>query len=461
MQTTAGANPPVSLPALQSAGRQLPSLPFSLTLPDGAALHIEAVLRLVPGKRIVTRAVYQDKTVLAKILFTTSALAREQQGYQQLHDSGATTPEQLACFNGEGGNVVLYHYLANAEPLDQLWARSHPDARQGLLKQLLDIVALCYHAEICQADLHLGNFLMQGETLYALDPASCVPCMDAWARLENLGLLVAQLPFEQHEALSIDICKRFIEVMVDDLLEMAEAQWHRRKQDYLTKMFRDCTDIARCGTRTHRILCRRDLLTPAMSQALADPAALESHAHILKAGRSATVFAVDIDSRRYVFKRYHHKDFWRRVRRLWRTSRAARSWRIAHALRFTGIPTPTPVALIEQRTLGNVTQAWFVTEALSGNTLQEHWQRQMPSLAEHQSLRSLFQLLARAGISHGDMKATNLLVQDKHIFLIDFDGARELSGPALKQALQDDLDRFLRNWETSIFLPALQEVLQP
>jgi tRNA A-37 threonylcarbamoyl transferase component Bud32 len=69
----------------------------------------------------------------------------------------------------------------------------------------------------------------------------------------------------------------------------------------------------------------------------------------------------------------------------------------------------------------------------------------------------LFVLLQRSGISHGDMKATNLITDGEHLALIDYDGARQhAQQKTLVRALAADKQRFLQNWANK---PVLQKRL--
>lgn len=445
-----------SLADLAAAGRDLPDFPVTIQLGQDT-LQLNECLRLVPGKRLVARATWGQDTVLAKLFFQRHGFTREQQSYPLLADSAAHTPACIGHFPLDAGGVTLYHFLTDAVPLDQAWPDANEEQRQQLLKRVLDSVSLGYHAGIGQADLHLGNFLLQDNTLYALDPAGYEPCLTPEDRLKNLSLFIAQLPFPQWEIVANVIYHRFTETGYDLLLEAAQLHWRKRLHAYLDKVFRDCTDIADLSTPGRRVLCRRDRLTPALAAALADPATAAQHATVLKEGGSATVFRCDIDGRAYVFKRYRHKDRWRAVRRWGRPSRAARSWRMAHALQFATIVTPTPIALIEHGRWGHIPDAWFVTEAVHGEDLLQHWQRREPTAGQIAKMKHLFHTLALAGICHGDMKATNLLVQGDEIYLIDLDAAREVRGGTLDAALHEDRLRFLRNWEGRTFLPELRE----
>ncbi|HSN89383.1 MAG TPA: hypothetical protein VL025_21650, partial [Thermoanaerobaculia bacterium] len=50
-----------------------------------------------------------------------------------------------------------------------------------------------------------------------------------------------------------------------------------------------------------------------------------------------------------VVKQFRNRDFRDRLKRRWRGSKAARSWRVARALLAAGLETPEPVMLVESQ----------------------------------------------------------------------------------------------------------------
>ena len=55
-----------------------------------------------------------------------------------------------------------------------------------------------------------------------------------------------------------------------------------------------------------------------------------------------------------------------------------------------------------------------------------------------------------AGVSHGDLKASNFLLEDGRAVIIDLDAMKEHSIIKVREkALNKDLKRFLRNWSSA------------
>jgi tRNA A-37 threonylcarbamoyl transferase component Bud32 len=161
-----------------------------------------------------------------------------------------------------------------------------------------------------------------------------------------------------------------------------------------------------------------------------------------------------------VIKRYNLKSVGHALSRLWRPSRAWHSWREAHRLQLFGIATPLPLALIEERLGPLRRRAWLVTDHCPGESLDKHLSAERePPAAEAAAIVSLFATLHRLRISHGDLKATNLLWHAGEIWLIDLDACTQhRSETAYRQAWGRDRARLLRNWpEASVlgrWLPA-------
>lgn len=443
--STAPADPQ-TLAGLQQSGRDI-ALPFRLALPDGSELLCHELLRVLPGKRLVVRASHHGKTVLAKLFFAARNWQQELDGYALLHSTGATTPTLLGKYAVADGGVCLYAFIGHALALDTLWQHAHTSQKQALLDRLLPLLQQCYEKNVLQQDLHLGNFLLHGSVLCVLDPASCATFASSHEQQHNLALLLAQLPFTDWPLALDSITRHFPHIPRDALAQQAQQHWQQRQRDYLQKIRRDCTDVADLGHGSLHVLCRREHLTDTLAARLKQPQHLSENATVLKNGNSAKVFLVNVDGRALVVKQYINKDWWRTLRRAFRPSRAARSWHIAHALHFVGIDVPMPVALVEQKCGPFVTAAWFVSDYCERHNLLDCWRERAPENDELQALQRLFVLLSFSRLSHGDMKATNLLTDGKHVTLIDYDGAREHhSQSSLQKALAHDKQRLLDNW---------------
>ncbi len=76
-------------------------------------------------------------------------------------------------------------------------------------------------------------------------------------------------------------------------------------------------------------------------------------------------------------------------------------------------------------------------------------------------IKRIFSIMLAHRVSHGDMKAANLLVTNKQVVLLDLDAAKEhKTGSRAARAYRRDRSRFLRNWnaQSSLHLRLDKEI---
>jgi hypothetical protein len=225
-----------------------------------------------------------------------------------------------------------------------------------------------------------------------------------------------------------------------------------RLKDFLIKVGRECTLFSvQRGAFGLRAIRREE--EAAMLPVLEQADALLDQGHLYKTGGAASVGKVEVAGRTLVIKRYNIKGFAHWLKRFWRPSRAWHSWLEGHRLGFLGIATPRPLALIERR-FGPLQAlrgtAWLIVEHCDGESLAQRFPRDedtAPSVTDLSAIVDLFKQLASARISHGDLKATNLLWCGNRLSLIDLDAMHQHTTVASYQrAWRKDRARLLRNW---------------
>ncbi len=289
--------------------------------------------------------------------------------------------------------------------------------------------------------------------------------------LDNLALLFAQLSPPACSAMQPSLLAAYRKGNPDFIVDATqlEASIARAREvrlaDYLDKCLRDCS-LFKVARRTDRffslVRSEADFLAPLV----ADPDAWLEQGAPLKRGRSATLALVELEGRKLVIKRYNIKSAGHAVSRAWRPSRAWHSWVEAHRLSLLGIATPRPLALIERR-LGPLRgRAWIVTEYCEGQNLQDHLAGHADSGTPAEVLeaaRRLFASLAAERIGHGDLKATNFILNGNELCVLDLDAMRRYdSESGWRKAWERDRARFLRNWpEGSMLQRQFNDVLPP
>ena len=456
--------------ALREAGRA-PATPFCVTLADGSEVVVSRLLRVLPGKRIVGEARWQGRRVLVK-LFVAGGSARhwqqEKSGVEALLRAGIQTPDLLlATPLLAGGHVLLTVYLEAAQSLAEAWISlgdqpAGSTAALDVLRLACRALGVLHAAGLVQQDLHLGNFLRCAGQLFVID-GDAVRAVSPGQPLEeqpatrNLALLLAQLPIAWDGAWGalLEAYRAGGGRLSETALlkkEVARARaW--RLADFLGKTLRDCTlfAVARSASR-FTALARGEV--DRLAPLLASPDAAVAGGTLLKDGRTCTVAQVEVAGRALVIKRYNLKNLLHFFARCWRPSRAWHSWREGHRLRFFGVATPEPLALVEERFGPLRRRAYLICAYCPGRNLLELLSPDRePDDDVARAIISLFSSLHALRISHGDLKATNLLFDGGKVFVIDLDAVRQhRSQHTYAPAWARDRERLLRNWPASCAL---------
>jgi tRNA A-37 threonylcarbamoyl transferase component Bud32 len=171
---------------------------------------------------------------------------------------------------------------------------------------------------------------------------------------------------------------------------------------------------------------------------------------ILKNDRASFVSRVLWNGQDAVVKRYNHRGLWHSLRHTVKGSRAKRNWLNAHRLVALKIATPEPLAYVDQYRGPLLWQSYFVARFLQGPCVHEILRDQTVPEVQKQGINdqvlALLHLMAEHGISHGDMKHTNILYDGTGVVLTDLDAMRiGRTGRLRRHRYQRDVDRYLRD----------------
>ncbi len=438
-----------------------PVLPLRVDVPNLGPLQCERALRILPGRRWTLAGVLEQgrRPVVAK-LFLAGRRARrhferERRGLEVLHQRGIAAPEVLysGTVDVPHGWLVLTAWLSGA---------SADTLGEAALPAVVRAVALQHAEGIEQRDAHLGNFLIRDGVAWTLDGAGIHAAGSALSTARarrNFVLWLAQFPptvdarlgdwYALYRMARWDSGRIGPRAGLRALLARARRKREARQLD---KALRTCTTFeASRGFGRFCVLDRRDD-SPALRALLADPDAAFAapQTEWLKRGNTASVVRLVAGGRSLVIKRYNLKGVGHWLRRCWRPSRAWHSWRNAQRLMLWGLPTPRPVALLESRFGWLCGRAWYVSEYVPGEPLGVALTAASPArrVVLLERLGHLLAGLARLRLSHGDLKATNLLVDhDNQLMLLDLDAMRRHRwAGAFERALARDLTRLRANW---------------
>jgi tRNA A-37 threonylcarbamoyl transferase component Bud32 len=447
------------------------TLPFTIRLesPQESVLHCEKLVRELPGKRMVFSGTWQDRPVIAKLYpASTSAQkhwAREKNGIEALAGAGVTTPQLLHTGQlADGSYLLVLDRLLHARTALQWWQTLKSQAdRQGFLLQLVELTAGLHETGLVQRDLHLENFLVSGQQIFAIDGDSISVRgngpLDLKTSSRNLALLYAQLPpkFDSlvegaslHYALRRRISSEGLLARLRmDLPKVRQ----RRRRKYVTKCYRTCSEFIRDSNTRQVAVSRRDVQGETLYRLLKDPDAFMRGGELIKDGNSSTVVRVQADASDWIIKRYNIKNPWHAMKRCLRPSRAWVSWGNAHRLEISGIPTPRAIAMIEKRFGPFRSTGYYVCDYLDGPDAASFFHDEAVSVADKEHAADefviLFDLIRKLGIYHGDCKASNFLLIDNTPWVLDLDAMREGGLVAhVRRRHRTDRQRFLGNWQS-------------
>ena len=401
-----------SIGRLDEVGREL-AVPFRFDADfgdGGRRVVCTDVLRVQPGRRLVARARIAGRgEVVVKAFCGRQGRRdwrRERAGQRALASAGVAVPRLLATGRGAGGHLLAFERI---EP-----SRT-PGARD--LGAVLAVLARLHDNGVCQRDLHLGNFLVSGETVVAVDGGSVRRRrLDRRGCLRDVARLLANLHRDQ-------IGEETVVQYADArgwTLDQGERRWfggllaaerRRRAARFARKAVRDCTPFAVRIDAGRLVATARGDADAELAAVIADPDRAMRKGELLKRGRTATVV-------RYgglVVKRYNVKSrvHWWRLKL--RRSRARRSWQAGHRLGELGIATARPRALIERANAAvGTASAYLVLDYVEGSPVTD---------GTDAAVRELFEDLRRARLAHGDMKASNFILSDGVLHVLDLDAA--------------------------------------
>lgn len=445
--------------------------PFQLDF-DHQTFMAERVVRLLPKKRLVAFGRWQNRDVVAKLFFSLKdarqQMEKDYAGVELLKKNKIPTPAILyqGLTQDKRIYVLIFERIMDAQNLDDIWqSKKSFEEVMPILQSVVVEVATQHVLGLMQQDLHLKNFLYADKSIYTLDGAQIESVDERLPKktsMDNLALLLSQLgvgvEIEQENLYEQYAKARGWTVKREDLIELfiLIRKWHEERwRKYEKKILRDSSAYACLRGWTTFGVYDRAYESAELTAFMRNPDSVfhSPAAKILKAGRSSTVIKIKFGRREFVIKRYNIKNTWHRLRRCLRKTRAASSWRLAQKLRLFDIPTAKPVAFIENKVLGFRGQSYFVMEYVPNETADQYFVRHRDNVETSAEMVKRITLLlkniATLEITHGDLKATNILIgQDNRPLLIDLDGATEyatLSG--LRKAWHKEIERFLENFQ--------------
>ncbi len=409
-------------------------------------LRCGRLLRSVPNRRTVYEGLCNEQPAVIKLFLSAihgkRHFKREFQGFDQLSARGLKTAKILAFGrNGDGQHVLVLEKIENAPDLFTLVESSKElKGAKRALKAAFVYIADMHAAGILQQDLHLGNFLWDGTSVFALDPAEMTFAQGPAGKTDSfqqLAVLFASLP-DAVWAEKENLLKSYFQTrkwkLTDADVDRIETLTARTRMQYMNRMLRKTLRTSKRYTR-HKQDNRTGVFARDVFEKQ-DPNAflfnidnLMENGEILKRGNTCFVSKIRLGNFDIVIKRYNHKGLLHSFRHTLKRSRARRCWLFGHRLRALGISCARPIAFIEQRQHGLIWQSYIVNEFLDGAELCDVIDSQKLTQSRKDDAiaqsEQLLEQLSQAQMTHGDMKPGNIMICEGEPKLIDLDSMKQ------------------------------------
>ncbi len=421
--------------------------PFQLSVtsvyPEKKAvvLTCKSVLRKVAGRRVVYDGTWDGLDVIVKQflhkLNGPMHLKKEWGGLNKLRDRQLNAPEPLFYGKSQAGPVLVMAKIEDSlTAMDVFINNDGRSDRLNLLKLICSELARQHQQGVLQKDLHLGNFLLSSDKVFAIDLGQMKFVDGEVSReksISQLASLVGCIGSDDTAMLDEVVLEyartrgwRFGEA--DKMLLGKLMAIHKRSgiKRALKKLLRTTRRYLKIKTYGYvgvfdRGFCEKDMAVDCIKQI----DELMGGGQILKDGNTCYVSRVSFNGKDIVIKRYNHKGFAHSLRHTIKRSRARRGWLYGHLLEMLEIDTPKPLAYIERRKGPIVWTSYIVTEfvdgenlyaILSDDTISSEKRSQM-----FEQIVRILEKLQNYKVTHGDLKRSNIMVTETGVLLTDLD----------------------------------------
>ena len=351
------------------------TMPFEIELPvsNGTRQTVccQQSLRTIPRRRTVFAGSWQERPVILKRfedLFSWYRCGREKRGLERLLARGLVAPKVLLTGkDGSGHHVLVIEKIENAvDVLTAVQSAASEDAAREILLAAFRYVARMHQAGVVQKDLHLGNFLIAGSAVYAIDPACMrfsgkpISLVQSHRQLAILFATLQRSTFSWREELLRAYCLARGFAFGPEMCQTVHSLTKQRRLKMLPHALKKTLRNSKHFFVLKAVPYRGVFYKTAIDEQTAFRI-IETGASLVSSDSSMQI--VDIAGLKYEITPYKPKNhlvaLWCRLA----GSPARRDWLAAWKTLYTGKSTPIPAALIERYTGLFLTQSWLIAES--------------------------------------------------------------------------------------------------
>ncbi len=406
-----------------------------------------ALLSLPDGKRVfLKRDKTKDWMEHLKYLFLPSRGRKEFLIASQLGGENLNIPKPLGWMERTRGGLIKESYyvseaIGTGVPFIEEAAKSRePHA----ILQLATTVRKFQDAGLFHQDLHGGNFLWEGDSLFLTDlhRSKIVKHLSQKQRLWNLAHLFHSLRSawgerEQLQFLALygernlgDSQRR--EILFQEIYpvmgRLQKRQWRSRTK----RCLKESTEFTVRTEKGVRYFHRRDIPMEDLRRALEEHRDLvkKSSSSLIKNSPEVVVSILDNRGEMICLKQFRYPHLWDKLKERFRSSKGIKSWVAANGMRARGLPSLKPLALLERKDWVGLKESVLFMEVLAED--QEMDRYLLKGFENLKKKRHFIQTFARwlgslhkMEVYHRDMKTCNILVSDRgetwNFHLLDFE----------------------------------------
>jgi len=406
-----------------------------------------ALLSLPTGRKVFFK---RDKTKdwmeCSKYLFFPSKGRREFRIASRLERENLNIPRPLGWMERtRSGLVGESYYISEAIGKGVSLIEEAAKSRElHMILQLATTVRRFQDAGLFHQDLHGGNFLWEGDSLFLTDlhRAKIVKRLSPEQKLWNLAHLFHSLRSAWGEREQLQFLAHFDERSLSDsqrkeilfqkiypvMDRLQRRQWRSRTK----RCLKESTEFTVHTEKGVRYFHRRDFSTEDLGRVLEEHRDLvrKSSSSLVKNSPEVVVSILGNRGGKICLKQFCYPHLWDRLKEHFRSSKGIKAWVAANGIRARGLASLKPLALLEKKNWVGLKESVLFMEALAEDEEMDRYiLKGFGDLRRKRLFIKTFacwlRSLHKMDLYHKDMKTCNILVSEAeetwNFHLLDFE----------------------------------------
>ena len=422
---------------------------------DIVNLHFSKVLREVPNKRKVVEASYDNESFVVKFFNKKAEYLKELAGVFHLNEADIATPKVYSFGISSNEYYIIFQKIDDALTIEQfLSSNENLSSKQAVIKQALALNKKMYEKNIIQLDNYFKNYLYANGEIYLIDGGLVrkIKFFKSIRKFLNFSLISSKINPEYFSKKTTPYKNNFLKFLHKKCVDF---YIHKAISNFQKKTLRNSSQFEKKSSLNYLLLKQRNF-----NFDFNNIDNFLMNAEIIKNGNTCTVFR----NEDLIIKRYNIKSVWHFIKTQFIKSRGKNSWQISNTFQLHNLPCPKPFFYYEKRFFFLRLTSYFAMERINGENIvsyQESLQENIQNENLKNNIFKLFNILKYYKFIHGDLKKTNILVDNKmQIMMIDFDKSFfSMSQSIYNYKIKNQIARFLSNWKNkSKFLTAIRSL---